>query len=216
MQIDGTRYWNAVLCMAQCIGECGDYVTALDAATGDGDHWVNLNMGYAALLERAEEICALALPEQFQAIARVFMTAIGGSSGILYASAYLSAAKQIAGKSAIMVRELVEVLDAMADGIMRRGRSQPGDKTMVDAIVPAAEAMRRAAVVGAARERELLLAMKQGAAAGAEQTRNMPAVRGRAFYQADKGVGHLDPGAVTMSYQLAALADSLLSELENG
>lgn len=213
MLIDNKRYWSAIKCMQQRIAVCGEYITSLDAATGDGDHWVNLNMGFGAVMEKKEEISALPLPDLFLAVAKVLMTSIGGSSGILYATAYMSAAKKIAGKNEITVAELADVVDAMAEGIMRRGKSAPGNKTMVDAIAPAAAAMREAVAAGKSDE-EILEAMKQAAAEGAEKTKGMPALRGRAFYQADKGVGHLDPGAVTMSYQLAALADTLLGKQE--
>lgn len=213
MLIDNKRYWSVIECIAQRIASCGEYITSLDAATGDGDHWVNLNMGFGAVMEKKNEISALPLPDLFLEIAKILMRSIGGSSGILYATAYMAAAKKIAGKYEITVAELADVVEAMAEGIMRRGKSAPGNKTMVDAIAPAAAAMREAVDEGKSDE-EILEAMKKAAADGAEKTRQMPALRGRAFYQADKGVGHLDPGAVTMSYQLAALADTLLGKQE--
>lgn len=212
LTLTGPLYWSCMERMAARIADCGDYVTALDAATGDGDHWVNLNMGFTELLEKKEELRDLELPDLFQAIAKILMTSIGGSSGVLYATAYLAAAKRTAGLTEIDLPELGEVLRIMAEAIMRRGKSEPGNKTMVDAIEPAARAMREAAA-GGRGETEILGAMKQAAMAGAERTKDMPALRGRAYYQADKGVGHLDPGAVTMSYQLAALADRLMEEI---
>lgn len=212
LMISGADYWLAIEKMAERIAESKDYITQLDSATGDGDHWVNMNMGFTALLERKEQLKDLPLPEMFKDIGKTLMTSVGGSSGILYATAYLAAAKETAGKTEITLEELSRALQTMADGIMKRGKSQPGNKTMVDAIVPAAQAMQNALQAGKG-DAEVLTAMKEAAIQGAEATKAMAALRGRAFYQEDKGVGHLDPGAVTMSYQLSALADSLLDQL---
>lgn len=215
LQITGGVYWRALKEMAQRIFQCGDYVTALDLATGDGDHWVNLKTGFSAVMEKESELKDLPLPELFQRVAKILMTAVGGSSGVLYATAYLAAAKATAGKDTVDISGLGDIIQAMADAIMKRGKSEPGNKTMVDAIVPAAAALRKAIADGAS-ESESLVAMKTAAIEGAEKTKEMPALRGRAYYQSDKGVGHLDPGAVTMSYQLSALAESLLKELDEG
>ena len=214
LQITGRVYWDYIERIAGRIAGCGDYITGLDAATGDGDHWVNLNSGFSALAARRDELSGLPLPELFKEIAATLMKTIGGAGGVLYGTAYLAAAKKTAGQAAIGAAGLSEVLQAMADAIMQRGKSAPGNKTMVDAIVPAAAAMR-AAVEAGKSEAESLEEMKRAALEGAESTRMMPALRGRAYYQADKGVGHLDPGAVTMSYQLETLCDSLLDVLRD-
>ena len=101
---------------------------------------------------------------------------------------------------------------AMAQDMITRGKSQPGYKTMIDSIYPAALRYQQELEKGTT-DAELLAQVKQAALDGAESTRDMPAVRGRASYQVDKGVGHLDPGAVSMSYQISDLCDYIRENL---
>jgi dihydroxyacetone kinase-like protein len=190
----------------------GDYITELDAATGDGDHWVNINMGFEKLEASASELGNMNLSEEFRKIAMIMMSVIGGSSGVLYGSAYMEAAKTLKDKETIGNADLCALLEAMLAGIMKRGDGKPGMKTMIDALFPAVECYKQC-IADNADERTTLERVKQAAVEGAESTKEMEAVRGRACYQANKGVGHLDPGAVTMSYQIEVLADYILSTI---
>ena len=144
------------------------------------------------------------LSEMFRAMGMSLMNLIGGSSGVLYGSAYLAASKVCQGHETMDIQLLCEVLTAMLNAIMRRGNSEPGQKTMVDALAPAVKAIQQG-ITDKIEEKTLLKNVADAAIAGAESTRDMAAVRGRAYYQSDKGVGHLDPGAVTMAYQIDTL-----------
>jgi len=186
-----------------------DYITRLDAETGDGDHWVNLNMGFEKLLEQKEVLVGMSLSDMFKKIAMILMSTIGGSSGVLYGSAYLKVSQVIAGKDVITAALLKDILAAKLEGIMERGNAKPGFKTMIDPLYRAHEYMIEAFRNNASDE-EILLAMKEGAAYGMKETAQMEAIRGRACYRSDKGVGKLDPGAVTMYYQLEALAEYIM------
>lgn len=188
-----------------------DYITELDAATGDGDHWANMNSGFTKLMEKEAELRAEALPGLFKKAAMTIMSGVGGSSGILYASAYLKASAAAAGLETLDAEALCNVMDAELQGIMQRGNGQPGFKTMIDPLYQAVEAMKKALPEG---DEAAVKAMQQGAKEGMEATRDMEAVRGRACYQANKGVGHLDPGAVTMYYQLDLLAEAALKTIK--
>ena len=185
-----------------------DYLSELDAATGDGDHWANMNMGFTKLNEDAEQLALLPLPVLFQKVAMTMMTVIGGSSGVLYASAYMEAGKKLVGKEYIDCALLYEVLEAMDVGIMNRGNTQPGMKTMVDTLHTAVLRYRECLDAGMP-ELELLEQLSTAAYEGQQSTIAMEAVRGRAYYRPDKGVGHLDPGAVSMCYQLQELVDEI-------
>lgn len=184
----------------------GEYITALDSATGDGDHWINVNSGFRKLVSISGELESLSLSDMFKKIGMTLMSAVGGSSGVLYGSAYLAAAKAAVGKEYLDISGTSDMLEAMVNAIMERGNAKPGQKTMVDALYPAVDSLKKA-ISGGKSEPEALEAMKQAAIDGASHTKDMEAVRGRACYQANKGLGHLDPGAVTMSYQIACLAD---------
>lgn len=186
-----------------------DYLSELDAATGDGDHWANINMGFAKLAEEAPAMAEMTLAAMFQKIAMTMMTVIGGSSGVLYASAYMEAAKKLSGVEYIDCEKLYEVLEAMDSGIMKRGNATPGMKTMIDTIHPAVLHYKECLGSGV-DERALLEAVRAAAYEGQQSTSAMEAVRGRAYYRPDKGVGHLDPGAVSMYYQLDKLVEEIL------
>lgn len=188
-----------------------DYITRLDAETGDGDHWVNMNMGFNKLLEQKELLEGMSLSDMFKKIAMTLMSTIGGSSGVLYGSAYLKASKVVIGENIITAPLLIDILTAKLEGIMERGNAKPGFKTMIDTLHRALEYMTEAFNSNASDE-EILLAMKEGAAYGMNETAQMKAVKGRACYQLDKGVGKLDPGAVTMYYQLEALAEYIIEQ----
>jgi dihydroxyacetone kinase-like protein len=208
---DYVKYINNI---AKRIYENRDYITNLDAATGDGDHWVNINMGFENLVEASDELKNMPIYEVFKKIGMLMMSKIGGSSGILYGGAYIAASKAISGKNSINSQELCTALEAMVNDMMVRGKAKPGFKTMIDALYPAVQAYKNALSSGTDDLKAMEL-VKEAAINGAEATKHMEAVRGRASYQNNKGVGHLDPGAVTMSYQIECLCDYIKNNLIN-
>ena len=177
----------------ELIHENGDYVTELDLATGDGDHWSNINMGFEKLVENLDRLTQMNVSDELKEIGKIMMSVIGGSSGVLYGSAYIAAAKAVKGKEALDREELCQVLDAMLGAIISRGQAQEGFKTMIDSLAPAVKEYKKCLEEGA-DDKDLCSRVKKAAVDGAENTKNMEAVRGRATYQANKGVGHLDPG----------------------
>jgi phosphoenolpyruvate---glycerone phosphotransferase subunit DhaL len=140
------------------------------------------------------------------------MSVIGGSSGVLYGSAYIGAAKVLKDKNSIENQDMCNVLEAMLNAIMTRGKAEPGFKTMIDSLYPAVECYNDCIEKGTS-ERETLELVKKAAIDGAQNTSNMEAVRGRACYQANKGLGCLDPGAITMAYQIEVLMDYIATKL---
>lgn len=201
-------YMEYIELVTKKIEENKDYVTELDSITGDGDHWANMNMGFQKLVENKEELAAMKLSDMFKKIGMLIMSTVGGSSGVLYGSAYIGASKIIGDKEYLDIKLLCDVLEEELKAIMKRGNAKPGFKTMIDALDPAVNRLK-AALENELDESAALQELKQGAIDGMNSTKDMEAIRGRAFYQANKGVGHLDPGAVTMCYQLEILADYL-------
>lgn len=208
MRVTSKQYMEYIAAVAEKIAASKDYVSELDSVTGDGDHWANMNMGFQKLLENRTELETLPLGELFKKIGMTIMSGVGGSSGVLYGSAYIAAAKTVGSAESMDIGLLRDVLEAKLAAIMARGNAKPGFKTMIDSLAPAVENLK-AALASGSDERSALAAMKRGAVEGMESTKAMEAVKGRATYQANKGVGHLDPGAVTMCYQLETLADCL-------
>ncbi len=210
--IGAKDYVGYIRKIAQRIADSSEYITELDATTGDGDHWININMGFEHLLEKTDELEHLPMDEVFKTIGMIMMSKVGGSSGILYGGAYLAAGKAVVGKIKINSDELCCSLEAMVNDMMFRGKAEPGFKTMIDALYPATQAYRACLEEGKGN-RETMGIVKEAAIAGATKTKMMEAVKGRASYQQNKGVGHLDPGAVTMSYQIECLCDYIVDNL---
>ncbi|MCH4021719.1 MAG: dihydroxyacetone kinase subunit L [Erysipelotrichaceae bacterium] len=210
--VNAEVYIDFIRTAAKKIADEKDYITELDSVTGDGDHWANINMGFENLVAKIPDMEKMNISDVFRTIGMIMMSKIGGSSGILYGSAYIAASRTCTGSESINADGLCEAMNAMVEDMCRRGKAKPGYKTMIDALYPAAAAFRKG--LGEGRdEKDILEDVKRAAADGAESTRNMEAVKGRASYQKDKGVGHLDPGAVTMSYQIEALCDVIEKRL---
>ncbi len=188
-----------------------EYVTNLDLATGDGDHWNNMNIGFGDLLKNSEKYKDLPMDQLFKNIGMTMMSKIGGSSGVLYGGAYLAAAKTLKGKEEFDIEDIYLALKTMVEDMKKRGKTEVGSKTMIDALNPAVEELEKHLN---SKEEDLVKIfenVKNAAINGAESTKDMPAIRGRASYQKDKGIGHLDPGAVTMAYQIELLCDYILN-----
>ncbi len=182
-----------------------DYLTELDAAIGDADHGINMDRGFTAVVKGFEQRTPPDMPTVLKTVAMVLIKTVGGASGPLYGTFFLRAAGACPAKPELAAADVATLFDAGTRGVIERGKAQPGDKTMVDALLPAANAMRQAATDGAAME-----AMLQTGAAAAEsgmrQTIGMQARKGRASYLAERSIGHQDPGATSAFLMVRAAA----------
>lgn len=205
---DFVEYFNKT---KELIASQKDYVTELDATTGDGDHWVNVNKGFEKITELSDQLVGLSLQDMFKKVGMTMFSAVGGSSGALYGSGYIAASKACAGLDYLDVDSFYKAYQAILDEMMKRGKTEPGQKTMIDSLYSALEAYKKA-VEDDVDEKQIIEKFIQGAKDGAEATKEMQAVKGRASYRTDKGVGHLDPGAVTMSMQLESIGNTILNK----
>ena len=212
MEMTKAQYMEYLDLVLAKLAENRDYVTELDSATGDGDHWVNMNMGFQKLVSSREALVDLSLKDMFKKIGMMIMSTVGGSAGVLYGSAYIKASQVIGEKETIDIALLKDILDAQLRAIMDRGNAQPGFKTMIDPLHVGVTRLAAALEEGRS-DSDALQELKLGAIEGMEATRDMEAVKGRATYQTNKGVGCLDPGAVTMSYQIEVLVDYLTGKV---
>lgn len=198
------------------VAEARERLTDLDAAIGDGDHGINLHRGFRELARRIEidDLPGDPPAATLAAAGRVLVGTVGGASGALYgrglqragaALAELAGAEAVGPPSTREARAAV-ALAAAVDAIAALGRAGPGEKTMLDALVPASQAYAEAIAGGAA----LAAATERAAAeaeAGAAATIPLLATKGRASYLGERSIGHLDPGAVSSALLLRALAD---------
>jgi dihydroxyacetone kinase-like protein len=200
---------------AERIHEQATALTALDRAIGDGDHGINMDRGFAAIVDTLDETEAPVAEglNEAEASATLLRTAgkrlistVGGASGPLYGTAFLRAAGAIAAGNGRPAEAIVAALEAAAGGVASLGKAAPGEKTMLDALVPAAQAAR-AAIDSGADLAAVAAAARDAAAAGAVGTIPMLATKGRASYLGERSVGHQDPGATSSALLLRALAD---------
>lgn len=182
-----------------------DLLTRLDAALGDGDHGDNLLIGFSAVDEMLDGEEPESIGAILSSVGTALVTSVGGASGPLYGAAFIEAGFAARGMSRLGAADLAILARAAADGLARRGRCRVGDKTIFDALQPAAEALAMSAAEG----QPLPIALSRATAAarrGMRGTRPLVARRGLAMRLGDRSRGHLDPGAVSCFLLVRALA----------
>lgn len=186
-----------------------DRLSRLDGVIGDADHGVTMSIGFTAVEEalRGLDPATSEPAAVFNTAAKSFLNAVGASSGPLYATAFMRAGAAVKGMNALDRDAVVAVLGAMAKGIQDRGKGERGDKTMLDAWLPAAEAAE-AARAGGEDLQACLAAAVAAAEAGAEATKGMVASRGRASRLGERALGHMDPGAASTVTVLRAFLEA--------
>jgi dihydroxyacetone kinase-like protein len=193
---------------AEVVAEQRAYLTQLDTAIGDADHGTNMDRGMRAAVERVGAIEGDDdIGGAFKAVGMALVSKVGGAAGPLYGTLFLQMGNATAGASELDLAGWSDALAAGLKGVETRGKAEPGDKTMVDALMPAVEALQRAQNDGA----ELSAALEQSAAAarkGMEDTVPLVARKGRASYLGERSAGHQDPGATSSYLLVQAAVDS--------
>lgn len=193
---------------AQVVSEHRMELIDLDREIGDGDHGENMDRGFQAVLPKLDDLPAGSTPgDVFKLVATTLISTVGGAAGPLYGTAYLRAATAAGSAVSLGPEELVAVLAAARDGIVARGKAEPGDKTMIDAWTPAVDAAGEAAAAGEDAA-GVLDAAAAAAEAGAVATEPLVARKGRASYLGERAIGHRDPGAESSALLLRAAADT--------
>jgi dihydroxyacetone kinase-like protein len=184
----------------------GDYLTQLDAAIGDGDHGTNMRRGFDAVGKALAGQGDRSAPGQLLIVAgKTLVATVGGASGPLWGSALRRAGRALGDSETFDGKQLALALDAAIEGVVELGAATVGDKTMVDALVPAARALHDALDSGRSLQ-EAVQAAADAARAGAEATTPMQARKGRASYLGERSIGHQDPGATSAAIIIAALS----------
>ena len=184
-----------------------DELIELDAAIGDADHGENMVRGMRAVVQQLDEKSPSTPSEVLKLAATTLISKVGGAAGPLYGTAFLRAGGATKDKDSLEVADLVDLLTAARDGIVARGKAEPGDKTMVDAWTPAVTAAGQAAETGGADAKGVLAAAAGAAEQGALDTIPLVARKGRASYLGERSAGHQDPGATSSALLLRCLAD---------
>jgi len=183
------------------------WLTELDSAIGDADHGINMDRGFTAVKAELAAHVPSDISSAFQNVATTLIRHVGGAAGPLYGTFFLRAAAACTGKTEIGAADVVALFQAGIEGVGQRGKAAAGDKTMLDALLPALDAMRKAAESGGS----LAAILDEGAAAahaGMLGTIPMQARKGRASYLGVRSIGHQDPGATSSYLLLKAAADT--------
>ncbi|MEA3376753.1 MAG: dihydroxyacetone kinase subunit DhaL [Chloroflexota bacterium] len=200
--------------MADVIEENKKYLTKLDSAIGDADHGINMARGFKSILKKASSAEDKDAGTILKTAGMALVSSVGGAGGPLYGTAFMQAGMAVAGKHELEGEDVLNALRSALQGVIMRGKASPGDKTMVDAITPAVDAMEETLQNGADTAKALEAAA-EAARQGMEDTIPMLAKKGRASYLGERSIGHQDPGA-TSSYLLIQVMADMAHEKKQG
>ena len=175
-----------------------DELTDLDRAIGDGDHGINMRRGFEAVLATADELSAKNLGDSLKGVGTTLVMKVGGASGPLYGTLFMSLGKSLTDE--VTREQAADAFAAAIDAVKARGKSDVGQKTMLDVLFPVLGVLREGGAGMAAR-------LKATAWAAAEKTIPMRAIRGRASFLGERSIGHMDPGARSSALIVDAVAD---------
>jgi dihydroxyacetone kinase-like protein len=206
-----TRVLDWVKAFAATVAENREYLTRLDSAIGDADHGTNMDRGMKAVLakldaQEGEDIGAL-----LKTVGMTLVSTVGGAGGPLYGTLFLQMGMATTGKSELTPEDWAAALGAAVTGVQSRGKAEPGDKTMIDALIPARDAFSAALADGASFE-DALRRSAQAAEEGMQATVPLVAKKGRASYLGERSAGHQDPGATSSQLLLKTAAETWAPE----
>jgi dihydroxyacetone kinase-like protein len=194
---------------AAVMKENKQYLTQLDSPIGDADHGINMDRGFRKVLEKLPSVADKDIGNILKTTGMTLISSVGGASGPLYGTFFMRGGMAVDAKEELTGEDLATMLQAAVDGVVQRGRAQPGDKTMVDAWLPAMKALRE--FLNGDNSNTIAALSKAVAAAeqGMKDTIPMLAKKGRASYLGERSIGHQDPGATSSYLMLKALLDTL-------
>lgn len=200
---------KALIRVSELIVEAEPVLTKIDSIIGDGDHGTGMKRGFSAVYDLLNMKSFTTVPDLFYMTGMELLKKMGGASGVLFGSFFISGAKvQFQNEKEITLSEMSLVFRSGTDSIMKRGKAQSGDKTMIDALIPASRAFQEAVVQGCSR-RECFERAYKASLQGAQATVEMIPKRGRAKNFRLDAIGYPDPGAISVTYIFGGLKDVL-------
>jgi dihydroxyacetone kinase-like protein len=189
---------------AAILEENREYLIQLDAAIGDADHGANMDRGFKAVMTKLPDLSDKDIGTVFKTVGMTLLSTVGGAGGPLYGTFFIQAGMKSAGKMELTLEDWTAAMDAALAGIVMRGKAELGDKTMVDALTPALNALKQALQDNIPMNQALANAA-EAAREGMVNTTPLVARKGRASYLGERSAGHQDPGA-TSSYLILKTA----------
>jgi dihydroxyacetone kinase-like protein len=196
---------------ASTVAESREYLTRLDSAIGDADHGINMDRGMKAVMAKLDGLEGDDIGALLKTVGMTLVSSVGGAGGPLYGTLFLQMGMATTGKSELEPEDWAAALDAAVKGVQMRGKAEPGDKTMVDALIPARDAFSAALARGASFE-EALGKSAEAAEEGMLATTPLVAKKGRASYLGERSAGHQDPGATSSQLLVKTAAEAWVGE----
>ncbi|HLZ58233.1 MAG TPA: dihydroxyacetone kinase subunit DhaL [Ktedonosporobacter sp.] len=193
--------------VAAVLHENRGYLTQLDSPIGDADHGINLDRGFQAVMDKLPTVANMDIGSILKMVGTTLVSTVGGAAGPLYGTAFLRAGMATSGKNELYEADVVSMLEAALEGIKARGKAQPGEKTMLDALTPAIAAMKEVEQQHGSMA-QLLQRGSDAAETGMKATIPLRATKGRASYLGARSIGHQDPGATSSWLILKSLAET--------
>jgi dihydroxyacetone kinase-like protein len=182
-----------------------EFLTELDNVIGDGDHGINMARGFKEVEKKLPDLTGKDIGAILKSVGMTLVSTVGGASGPLYGTAFMKAGAAVGDKTEIDGGDFIAALEAAIGGIEMRGKAHEGEKTMLDALIPALNAMKKSY----AENKDFKAALTQGVAAaeeGVEYTKTIIATKGRASYLGERSIGHQDPGATSSCLMLKVIS----------
>ena len=198
--------------MAEVLAFEKEYLTELDTKIGDADHGLSMHRGFQAVIAKLPEVADQCAGTILKTVGMTLVSTVGGASGPLYGTAFMYAGNQVVGKEELTLADAANMFNAALDGITKRGKANPGDKTMLETLVPVTEYLL------SLRDGEsepnsatIWQTVLQIAHEGMESTRPLEAKKGRSSFLKERSIGHLDPGAVSSYLLIKVIAEAMIA-----
>ena len=183
-------------------------LTELDAAIGDGDHGINMTRGFHAVKEKLNTNTSNTAGDILKDVGMTLVSNVGGASGPLYGTAFMKASLVVKDNETLNIEDFVNIMEAALEGIKLRGKAISGEKTMIDAVVPAINALKNG-LLAKLKPIDILFNTKEAAKNGVEFTKTIIATKGRSSYLGERSIGHQDPGATSTYLMLKVIYDEV-------
>ncbi len=206
--MDNSKIIKAISLTAKRMEKEKQFLTELDNVIGDGDHGINMDRGFTEVKEKVDNTEFSSVFELLKTIGMTLVAKVGGAAGPLYGTIFINMAKVFMGKDEFNIPDFLEAFKSAIDGVSARGKSTKGEKTMLDAMIPALNAMETAFNDG----KDFPSILDDGIKAaweGVEFTKTIIATKGRASYVGERSIGHQDPGATSFTMMLEEFRNAI-------
>lgn len=206
--MDSKQVAAVIVAVGEKIESEKDFLTELDNVIGDGDHGINMARGFQKVIEKLPTVADKDIGTILKTVGMTLVSTVGGASGPLYGTAFMKAGMEVAGKDNMDLEDFLKCMDAAIGGVKLRGKGEKGEKTMLDSMIPAYDAMVQAKEEGAS-VKDAFAAGVSAAKEGVEYTKTIIATKGRASYVGERSIGHQDPGATSFTDILEVISEQI-------